>query len=89
MLPSARTGDIHSATAQFFINLKDNTFLDHRDDTAGGFGYAAFGRVTEGMDVVKKIGKLKTGTVGGMENVPVAPIIIHSIRRIEPHAAGR
>lgn len=80
----ARTNDIHSATAQFFINLKHNAFLDHRDDTPDGFGYAAFGRVTEGMDVVKKIGKLKTGSVGRMDNVPVAPIIIHSIRRLAP-----
>ncbi len=71
----ARTRDINSATAQFFINLKDNTFLDHgvRD-----YGYAVFGRVIEGMDVVDKIAAVRTTTRSGHQNVPVEPVIVKS-----------
>ena len=74
----ARTSDIHSATAQFFINLKDNAFLDH-----GGrdFGYAVFGRVTEGMDVVDKIAGVKTGRHGPHADVPAEPVVIRSAAR--------
>lgn len=72
-LAMARTQDVDSATAQFFINLTDNTFLDHglRD-----FGYAVFGRVTKGMDVVDQIAKVKTGRKGPHDDVPVEPVTI-------------
>jgi peptidyl-prolyl cis-trans isomerase A (cyclophilin A) len=75
----ARTSDINSATAQFFINLKDNAFLDH-----GGrdFGYAVFGRVTAGMDVVDAIAGVKTGRRGHHDDVPVEPVLIREARRI-------
>jgi peptidyl-prolyl cis-trans isomerase A (cyclophilin A) len=77
-LAMARTGDPHSATAQFFINLNDNRFLDYpgRD----GWGYAVFGKVTQGLDVVQKIGKTPTGTVGMFQDVPRTPVVIESIR---------
>jgi peptidyl-prolyl cis-trans isomerase A (cyclophilin A) len=77
-LAMARTSVIDSATSQFFINLKDNTFLDH-----GGrdFGYAVFGTVTKGMDVVDKIAAVQTGDKGGMQNVPVKPVLIRSVSR--------
>ena len=77
----ARTMVVDSATSQFFINLVDNGFLDHRDETARGFGYCVFGKVTAGMDVVDKIGKVKTGRKGAFNDVPVEPVIIKSIRR--------
>ena len=67
----ARTGVVDSATAQFFINTADNAFLDHRDETAAGFGYAVFGKVVNGMDVVKKIAAAPTANKGGLQNVPV------------------
>jgi len=74
----ARTSDINSATAQFFINLKDNSFLDHgsRD-----YGYAVFGKVTQGMEVVDKIAAVKTQTKNGMGDVPVETVQILSIKR--------
>lgn len=77
-LAMARTADINSATAQFFINLADNAFLDHgsRD-----FGYAVFGRVTAGMDVVDAIARVKTGRKGGLGDVPLEPVIIERIAR--------
>jgi cyclophilin family peptidyl-prolyl cis-trans isomerase len=77
-LAMARTSDINSATAQFFINLKDNAFLDH-----GGrdFGYAVFGRVTEGMAVVDAIAAVKTGRRGHHDDVPVEPVLIREARR--------
>ena len=86
-LAMARTPDIHSATAQFFVNLKDNAFLDHKDETARGFGYAVFGRVVGGMDVVDKIAKVSTGRVGHHEDVPREPVIIESITRVKPEKA--
>jgi cyclophilin family peptidyl-prolyl cis-trans isomerase len=72
-LAMARTMDVNSATAQFFINLKDNTFLDH-----GGrdFGYAVFGKVSDGMDVVDAIAGVKTGNKGGHQDVPLEPVEI-------------
>lgn len=76
-LAMARTSDINSATAQFFINVKNNDFLNHGRD----FGYAVFGRVTTGMDVVDKIVSVPTTTVGGFENVPSTPVIIKSAKR--------
>ncbi len=78
----ARTGVIDSATSQFFINVKDNAFLDHRDETPGGYGYAVFGKVVEGMDVVLKIAEVPTQRVGMHEAVPKEPVVIHSIRVI-------
>jgi peptidyl-prolyl cis-trans isomerase B (cyclophilin B) len=76
----ARTGEPHSATAQFFINLKDNGFLDHTAKTERGWGYTVFGKVVEGMDVVDKIATAKTGTRGGHENVPADAIVIAEAR---------
>jgi len=78
-LAMARTSDLHSATSQFFINLKDNDFLNHRDASNQGFGYCAFGKVTEGMDVVDKIAKVQTGNKGGHGDVPTKPVVINSI----------
>ena len=77
-LAMARTSDVNSATAQFFINLTDNAFLDHgtRD-----FGYAVFGRVTDGMDVVDAIAKVKTGRKGPHDDVPVEPVTIQQACR--------
>jgi len=72
----ARTSDPHSATAQFFINAKDNTFLNHKGKTPEGWGYTVFGRVTQGMEVVDAISTVETGTRGSMENVPVEPVVI-------------
>jgi len=74
----ARTNDLHSATSQFFINLVDNAFLDHRP---GSFGYAVFGRVAGGMDVIDKIAKVKTGRRQGHDNVPAEPVVIKLARR--------
>jgi peptidyl-prolyl cis-trans isomerase A (cyclophilin A) len=76
-LAMARTGEVDSATSQFFINLRDNPFLDH-----GGrdFGYAVFARVAEGMDVVDKIAAVATGTRAGHQDVPVDPVTIVEIR---------
>ena len=76
----ARTSDPNSATAQFFINTKDNAFLDHRNDTPQGFGYAVFGKVVKGMEVVKKIEQVQTTTRGPYENVPVTAVVIESVR---------
>jgi peptidyl-prolyl cis-trans isomerase A (cyclophilin A) len=76
----ARTGVVDSATAQFFINTKENPALDHRDDTPAGFGYAVFGKVTAGMDVVKKIESVSTTTKGPHQNVPVEAVVIESVR---------
>jgi cyclophilin family peptidyl-prolyl cis-trans isomerase len=76
----ARTSKVDSATAQFFINVKDNAFLDHRDETAAGFGYAVFGKVVSGMDVVKKIEGVSTGNKAGHADVPQTPVVIESAR---------
>jgi peptidyl-prolyl cis-trans isomerase A (cyclophilin A) len=81
-LAMARTSEPDSATSQFFINTADNGFLNHRDETPEGFGYAVFGRVIEGMDVVEKIQAVATKTVGGYESVPATPVVIESIRRV-------
>ncbi len=76
----ARTNIIDSATCQFFINLVDNSSLDHKDTTARGYGYAVFGKVTTGMDVVDKIRAVKTGSKEHHQNVPIEPVIIKSVR---------
>jgi len=81
-LAMARTNVVDSATAQFFINVKNNDFLNHQNSSAQGFGYAVFGRVIEGMDVVRKIEMVKTGNSGMHQDVPVEPVVIHSIRVI-------
>ncbi len=75
----ARTSVVDSATSQFFINLVDNDFLDFTSPTPRGFGYAVFGRVTDGMDVVDAIAKAKTGMRGHYENVPEEPIVIRKV----------
>lgn len=75
----ARTSDINSATCQFFINLVDNDFLDHRDNSSSGFGYCAFGKVTSGMDVVDKIAKVKTTSKGMHADVPVENVLITDV----------
>ncbi|MBS3936778.1 MAG: peptidyl-prolyl cis-trans isomerase [Sulfuritalea sp.] len=72
----ARTNDPHSATAQFFINVKDNDFLDFRAPSGQGWGYCVFGRVVEGMDVVDKIRAVKTGNRGFHQDVPVEDVVI-------------
>jgi peptidyl-prolyl cis-trans isomerase B (cyclophilin B) len=72
----ARTGEPHSATAQFFINVSDNGFLNHTAPSSQGWGYAVFGKVVGGADVVDKIKAVKTATKGYHENVPVADVVI-------------
>jgi len=79
----ARTSDPQSATAQFFINTKDNPFLDHKDDSVQRYGYAVFGKVVEGTDVLKKIEQVQTATRAPFENVPVTPVIIESVRVVQ------
>ncbi|RPH53340.1 MAG: peptidyl-prolyl cis-trans isomerase [Acidobacteria bacterium] len=76
----ARTSDPHSATSQFFINLKDNLFLDFKSETPQGWGYAVFGRVVAGMEVVDSIAAVATGSQNGMNDVPLTPVIIYSIQ---------
>jgi len=79
----ARTGDPHSARAQFFINLNDNDFLNHRTSAdPRGWGYAVFGKVTQGMDVVDKIAKVPTGSTGYYTDVPTTPVVIQNIKII-------
>ena len=79
----ARTNDPHSATAQFFINTVDNDFLNHTSPTPQGWGYAVFGKVTEGMDVVDKIRSVLTGNRGFHQDVPLEDVIIESAEVIE------
>ena len=79
----ARTSDPHSAATQFFINLVDNDFLDHEDDTPENFGYCVFGKVEDGMDVVDKIAKLKVKAQGEHEAVPLDMVVITRISRFE------
>jgi peptidyl-prolyl cis-trans isomerase A (cyclophilin A) len=79
-LAMARTNDVNSATAQFFINLVDNAFLDHKP---GNFGYAVFGRVVDGMDVVDKIAAVKTGRKHGHDDVPVEPVVVTAAKRVK------
>ena len=75
----ARTMDPHSATGQFFINHKDNDFLNHTAETAQGWGYAVFGKVTDGMDVVDQLAESATGVVGGYQDAPLEPVTIESV----------
>ncbi len=78
-LAMARTMDPHSASAQFFINVKDNGFLNHTGKNTQGWGYCVFGKVTEGMDVVEKIKGVKTGNHGQHQDVPVESVIIENV----------
>lgn len=80
-LSMARTNDVNSATSQFFVNLKDNAFLDHKP---GSFGYAVFGRVTSGMDVIDRIAKVRTGRRKGYDDAPLDTVAIEFARRLEP-----
>jgi peptidyl-prolyl cis-trans isomerase A (cyclophilin A) len=80
----ARTSNPHSATAQFFINVSDNSFLNWGDPRGDGNGYAVFGRVVSGIDVVRKIAKLPTGTRGPHSDVPRDPVVIESAALIPP-----
>jgi len=82
-LAMARTNVINSATAQFFINLVNNDFLNHKDNSSSGFGYAVFGEVIEGMDVVDSIGITRTHAYGTYENVPMKTITIKNMSIIE------
>ena len=77
-LAMARTAEPHSATSQFFINVSDNFFLDHRGKTAQGWGYAVFGKVVDGMDVINKIKSCQTTSRAGHQDVPIDDIIIES-----------
>jgi peptidyl-prolyl cis-trans isomerase B (cyclophilin B) len=75
----ARTSDPHSASAQFFINVKDNSFLDHSAPTPSGWGYAVFGKVTDGMDVVRTIESVPTGNKSGHQDVPLEAVVIEKV----------
>lgn len=81
-LSMARTSDINSASSQFFVNLTDNAFLDHQGPH--NFGYAVFGRVVAGLDVVDAIAAVKTGRKSGHDDVPVEPVVVRTARRVEP-----
>ena len=80
-LAMARTSDINSATSQFFVNLADNDFLNHKSKSPDGYGYCAFGELVDGLDVLDAIGKVKTGNRGGHGDVPVETVEIKSITR--------
>jgi cyclophilin family peptidyl-prolyl cis-trans isomerase len=82
-LAMARTNEPHSASAQFFINTVDNSFLDHTDKSPRGWGYAVFGKVTKGMDVVKKIEAVETGLAAGHRDVPKKDVVIQKVERIK------
>lgn len=79
-LSMARTNEVDSATSQFFVNIADNDFLDHKP---GSYGYAVFGRVTEGMDVIDGIAAVATGRRRGHDDVPLEDVTVHSARRLE------
>jgi cyclophilin family peptidyl-prolyl cis-trans isomerase len=86
-LAMARTSDPNSATAQFFINVNDNKFLNYRESTPAGYGYTVFGKVVSGMDVVTKIAKMTTGAGGPFpKDVPATPVLIKSAKIIVPAA---
>ncbi len=87
-LAMARTNDPNSATAQFFVNLVDNGFLDHRSKDLRGWGYAVFGRVLEGMDVVDAIAKVPRGNRGPFQDVPDEPVVIQKATVVESAPAA-
>ena len=78
----ARTGDPHSATAQFFINVADNDFLDHKGPSPQGWGYAVFAKVVEGADIVDKIKGVATGSKGGHQDVPLEDVVIQKAEAV-------
>jgi peptidyl-prolyl cis-trans isomerase B (cyclophilin B) len=80
-LAMARTNDPHSATAQFFINVAENSSLNHTGQNANGWGYAVFGKVTQGMHVVNRIKMVKTGNISGYSDVPMDAVVIKSVKR--------
>jgi len=80
----ARTSDPHSASCQFFINVANNDFLDFRAENVQGWGYCAFGEVSDGMEVVHKIAKVKTTSKAGHDDVPVEDVVIEKVEIIEP-----
>jgi len=84
-LSMARTDEIHSATSQFFVNLADNAFLDHRP---GQYGYAVFGRIADGMEVIDRIAAVGTGRRKGYTDAPLEDVVINSARRLEPATSG-
>jgi len=88
-LAMARTNDPHSASAQFFINTVDNASLDHRGKNPQGWGYAVFGKVTKGMDVVKKIEAVQTSNAGMHQNVPVKDVVITKMEVIKDSASEK
>ncbi len=79
----ARTTEIDSATSQFFINLSENYQLDHQNETPEGYGYAVFGKVIEGMSVVEKIARIPTREIKGMKNVPIAPVKMIEVKKVQ------
>lgn len=79
----ARTSDVHSASAQFFINIADNNFLNYTASTSQGFGYCVFGKVVEGQDVVDRIKKVKTSDRSGHQNVPLENVVVQKAEVIE------
>lgn len=82
-LAMARTGDPHSATCQFFINVKDNTFLNHTGKDQQGWGYCVFGKVVSGMEIVMEMSMAPTGNVAGYADVPLEAIVIESVERTD------
>lgn len=80
-LAMARMQEVDSASAQFYINVNDNSFLDHRDNSPSGFGYAVFGKIVKGMPIINKIKAVKTGTRGPLEDVPLEPVTILDITK--------
>ncbi len=82
-LAMARTNDPHSATAQFFINAADNEFLDHRGENAQGWGYAVFGRVAEGTEIVDAIERMRTGRKGFHDDVPMEDVLIERVTLVD------
>ncbi|MHB1238921.1 MAG: peptidylprolyl isomerase [Gammaproteobacteria bacterium] len=84
----ARTQDPHSATAQFFINVADNAFLDHTAATPAGWGYCVFGRVADGMDVVREVETVGTGSRSGHQDVPTEDVIIERVEVIDEPETG-
>ncbi len=82
-LAMARTSDPHSATAQFFINATDNSFLDFKAENSQGWGYAVFGKVVDGTDVVDAIEKVRTGSKGGHQDVPMEDVVIQRVTAVD------
>jgi peptidyl-prolyl cis-trans isomerase B (cyclophilin B) len=85
----ARTGVVHSATSQFFINNRDNASLNHRNTTQQGFGYCVFGKVIEGQKVVDQISKVQTGSKNGMNDVPVETVVIEKVYRRDAEKSSK